>query len=332
MLSIDIGSKKVCVVEGKYLKGNVTVDFCKTIQYEEEVVSNGKIVNRTAVSFLINEIIKTNKLKSKASVVSINNGDIIVRDFSFPQVKLGQLKQLVNSEMLRIVGTETNFIIDFTVNGVTDDNMLSVKAYAVSEEIVQGYYSLIKGLRLKPYAFDVHANSIFKLFSNKAINGRKQENSNVMLADIGYSQIVFNGFADGKPDFSRTESSPVQKFLSEISSLTRQEFNESDIENLNFLPDAAYESAVMEETCRFFLNRLSEVMQRYVLYNMTANRGGVERIYIYGGIASAKGLDVMLSDLLKIPVEVIKTIEGVNLPEECNLHSICNAVGALIRE
>ncbi|MGI6279340.1 MAG: pilus assembly protein PilM [Acutalibacteraceae bacterium] len=333
MLSIDIGSKKVCVVEGRSQKGSITVDFCKSIEFEEEVVSNGKIVNRPAVSFLINEIIKTNKIKSKAAVVTINNSDIIVRDFTFPQVKKRQLRQLVNSEMLQVVGTDSNFIIDFTVNGVTDNNMLSVKAYAVSEDIIESYFSLIKELKLKPYAMDLHANSISKLFLGKAINGKTQENSSVILADIGYSQIIFHGFKNGKSQFCRTENSPVQSLVTDLSSATRSEFGESEAEKLDFSPDAEYESSIVADACKFFVHRLSEAIQRYILYNITTTQiEAVSHIYIYGGIAAAKGLDIMLSDLLKVPVEVVKNVEGIVLPDGCRMHGICNAVGALIRE
>lgn len=332
MLSIDVGSKKVCVVQGSSRNGNVTVSSCAEIEYENEVVTNGVISDRPALSFIINEIIKTNRMKSKAAVVTINSGDIVAREFTLPNIKSLNLKLLVVNEMSRILGEDSGYIIDFVSSPSTEDNMLSIKAYAVRKEIVESYYSLLKELKLKPYAFDLHANAMSKLLEGTTINGKSYNDDNVIVADIGYSKIAFHGFSAGVCRFNRTEVSLVQEFVREIGSIYRIDVTQEQLAKLDFSPDYEFDNIVISDTCKYFIYRLSEEIQKYIQYILLNSEiKDVAQVIICGGIASIKGIAEALSISLKIPVEVLSSVGKATVPEGCSLSKICNAAGALIR-
>src|ERR1035437_8380247 len=106
MISIDIGSNKVCVVEGSYHSGNVVVTGWGEIEYDSEMFADGEIVDRTTLSFLIAEIIKRNKFKSRNAVITINNSDIIMRELILPEMKHKEMQALVENEMQRIIGSD----------------------------------------------------------------------------------------------------------------------------------------------------------------------------------------------------------------------------------
>jgi len=332
MLSIDVGNKKVCVVEGSYRNGQVTVTSCAEIEYKSETTVNGTITDRSSLSFLINEIIKTNHMKSKSAVVSFNSSDIIAREFKLPNIKVGSLQALVKNEMSRIMGADDEYVIDFTVNGVTEDKLLNVSAFAVSREVVEGYYKLLHELRLKPVALDIHANAISKLLSNATINGRIPDTGNMIIADIGYSKIAFHVFSSGVCRFNRTEVSPVQEFAREIASINRVDITANDLAKLDVSPDFEYENTLIGDTCRYFVYRLSDEIQRYIQYViLNSTSKSVSQIYICGGIASVNGIEEALTTSLKIPVETLKSVNRLTLPKDCSLTKVCNAAGALIR-
>jgi type IV pilus assembly protein PilM len=328
MLSIDVGSKKVCIIEGNYNNGNVIVTACGEIEYTSEVTVNGMITDRSNLAFLINEIIKTNHMKSKQAVISINSSDIVLREFKLPNIKLPSLQLLVKNEMNNVVGNDSEFIVDFVVTGETSEKLLTVFAYAVPSDMVDGYYKLLKESKLSAVSLDIHANSISKLLSNTLINGTDTSDENFIVADIGFSKITFHGFIGGACRFNRTEISPVQEFLQNIDAYS----NEADREQLDLTPDIEQKITVIFDTYKYILPRVADEIQRYMQYIMINSPSkSVLKIYICGGVASIKGADTALSNILKIPVETLRSVERLTLPENCSLTKVCNAAGALIR-
>lgn len=332
MLSMDIGSKKVSIVEGSYQKGRVRITGAGEAEYKEDVVDNGEIKDRSTLEFIIKEIIKSHNFKSRQAVVTINSSEIISRELRLPNVRIADLEQMVRSEMLKYVGGESQFAIDFVINGPAPDNLLSVTAYVMSHDMVHSYFTLLQGCRLTPVALDVHANSISKLVSGAVINNKPAE-ANLMLADIGYQRLNFHGFTGGAFRFTRTELSPVQDLVRELGALVRADSPRALLESLNLTPGAAQESALVSDVCRYFLMRLSNEINKYCQYvMMNSAEKQYPIIYLLGGVAQIKGLADALSESLRTPVALLRTLDRVQLPAGHRLASYCNAAGALIRK
>lgn len=332
MLSIDVGSKKVCVVEGKNQGNSVTISSCGEIVYENEVVVNDEITDRPALSFMINEIIKTKRMKSKSAVVTLNSDDIISREFKLPKVKLSSLKQIVNNEMLRIIRDDKGYITDFIVTGTTEDNMLSVKAYAAPKSLVESYFALLKELKLKPYALDFAENSVSKLFSSTPVNGETYDDSNMIVINVGYSKVFFHGFTRGKSNFYRMDVSPVQEFYKEVESLKGINAANSFVTELTFSPDHDYDNPVISEASASFVYALTGLIRKHIQYFIiNSDIKSIKKIYVCGGIISASGLEKALTEQIKIPVEQVRQVGRLTVPEDISLSKICIAAGSLIR-
>lgn len=333
MISIDVGSKKVCVAEGRYRGDSVTITSFDEIGYEHDVVENGTITDRAALSFLINEIIKKNHMKAKSAVVTIGSSETVIRELKLPDVKLAQIKLLVGNEMSRIVRDDHGFLVDFVVAGKTEDNMLAVTASAIPKNMVESYYTLLKELKLTPYALSVPEDAISKLLSGTTINGAQQNDSTVIVLDIGFSKLSFYGFSGGVSRFNRTDVSPMQDFVREISSLSRMDVSTELMSKMNFNPNHEYEEPGMNEACRYFVYRLSEEIQKYTQYlAINSEMKAFDRIYVCGGISSSSGLDAALSESLRMPVETIQNIGRVIVPKGAQVTNLCVAAGAMIRK
>ncbi len=333
MISIDIGSKKVGVAEGSFRGDTVTVTAFGEIEYESEVVVNGAITDRPALSFLINEIIKTKRMKSKAAVVTVSSSDTIIREFKFPNVKLPQLKLLVSNEMYRVVRDESGFVVDFVVTGMTEDKMLTVMACAVPKQLVESYSALLKELKLTPYALTIPEDSVAKLLSKTSLNGNVHDSCNIIVVDIGYSRLAFYGFSKGISRFNRSDVSPVQEFVREVGSLNRIDVTMDYMQSLDLSPNYEYENTAMTDTCRYFIYRLSEEIQKYTQYLiMNSELKEVEKIYICGGISNVNGLDIALTESLRIPVETIRSVGRLKVASGLPVTKLCVAAGALMRK
>lgn len=333
MLSIDVGSRKVSVVEGLYKNDIVTVNSFAEIEYNSEVTLNGVITDRSSLSLLINEIIKTNQMKSKEAIITFTSSDIIVREFKLPKVKMQQLESLVKNEMYRIVGSEDSFLVEFIIKSEIEDNLYLVEAYAISIDTVEGYFNLLRELKLKPIALDVNSNAASKLLSNTSINGYDPKDTTVIVADIGYSKITFDVFNSGVCYLNRIEVSPVAEFTREIASLLRVDITNEDLAKLDLSPNFVHENNMINDTCRYFIYRLSDEIQRYIQYVLLNSVSKtVDRICITGGITSIKGFDTAIANSLKIPVELLYSVGRLHISDEYPIIKVCNAAGALIRK
>lgn len=332
MISIDIGSKKVCVIEGSYHSGHVNVTGWGEIIYDNDLIADGVITDQATLSFLISEIIKRNNFKSKNTVVTINNSDVIVRELVIPLMKQKEMQTLVENEMKRIIGSDGKYIIDYITGEKAEDKMIKVTAYALESEKVDSYHKLVKNLKLSAAAMDIHSNSLSKLLNNTTLNNFPHSGENIVIADIGYSHISFHGFTNGIKMFDRTELSPLPDFLREAASITRSEINNELINGLDFSMENLYQNSILADTCRYFISRLSDEIQRYIQYMIiNSPLKVVSKVYLIGGIVHMNGLSIMLANSLSIPVETLNQVGRLTVPNNCAVHKIANAAGALIR-
>ncbi len=332
MLAIDIGSKKVCVAEGRSRKDTVTVTACGEIEYAAPLVSDGKIEDAATLGFLINEIITKQGMKSRKAVVTVNSTAVVAREFQLPNVKLPRLHLLVQNEMQLVLGSNNGYVVDFTVTGQTDEGLLTVLAFAVPGELVEDYRRLLEQLRLKPHALDLHANAISKLCSEGAINDNPPGEDNIILADVGYAHICFYGFCKGSCQFIRTEASPLRDFIEELGSVFRTDVNTQTMELLDLTPGLTLEDPALVEAIDRFTTRLADEIQRYAQYLLlNSSSKKIAKVYMAGGASQLKGLDAALSLALGIEVQPLQSVAGLKLPAGCSLAKVCNAAGALIR-
>jgi len=333
MLAIDVGNRKVSIVDG-YLKGEqIVISSWGEVEYTGEFVANGVIKDRVALANAISRLLKSKHVKASSANITINSTEIITRNLTFPNVKNQVLGVLVKNEMTEFLGPENDYIIDFIINGTTPENMLNIIAYAVPMHIVKDYYYLLKDLHLKPVAMDIDAVSMYKLLSNSTkINGDSISKGNVIITDIGCSKMNLHVYNNGEYVLCRTESSPVQDFANEMATLMGKEANIELMSKIDLSPDKKYENPAVGDACRYFIFRLVDDIQHYIQYVVSSSAdNSIEKIYLCGGISRVHGIDEALSSYLKIPVEVVSSIDRISAPRGCPLNCICYAAGALIR-
>lgn len=332
MLAIDIGSRKVCVLEGKTRRDKVVVTAFGEIEYETQLVSDGKIQDHATLGFYINEIIKTLKMKSRKAVVTINSTAVVAREFILPNVKPAKLELLVQNEMMLVLGSESGYVIDYTVIDQTPEGMLKVQAFAAPVELVEDYRWLLEEVGLKPHALDLHTNAISKLCTDGAFNKTKPGEDNIILADIGYTHICFYSFCKGVCQFFRTEASPLRDLMDEVGALRHEDANGQTMAYLALWSPATKEDPALADAVDRFTTRLADEIQRYTQYLLlNSTYKSVSNIYIIGGAACLKGLDAALTQQLGINTQVLESVTGLKLPIGCRLAKTCNAAGALIR-
>ena len=334
LIAIDLCSKSASVLEGAFNAGVLHVSKCVRIDMKESMVADGVITDATGLQLALSNVLGEYRFRSRSAAVTINSTRIITRDFELPALGETLLSQLVRSEMQQVLGTDKEYGIDYIVRGQTADEnhnaLYRVQAYAIPKNIIDGCYDLLRALRLKPAAMDIHANSISKLLSGARINGNDPDEL-FIAASIGHQSMELHVFRRGVQPFSRTTASPLSDFLKEYANTLRCEAADLDVSEIRFT-DYSQDNPILAEARRSFQLRIADELQRFLQFVIPHNPGvPISRICLCGSISRFSDFDTALSITLNMPVEMLHFVPGVSLPRGASLSMVAYAAGALSR-
>lgn len=342
LVSLDIGTRNVTAVEGIAGK-NLTVEVSAVANAAlmDDTVIDGMLRQPTEVMTKINMMLPAAGIKTKNAVVTINGGNMLVREFDIPQGKPRQMEAIVRNEMISTYAAGESDVIEGKLLGAFEKDgakMYHVRAMAVNRDLVTGYYNLIMNAKLKPVAMDSHANAVEKLLSGKPkLNGTDLTDKCGMLLDFGQSGImcyITNGY-----QICTTRFIPLG--MSDLASmLVGQMMLSIDQEKTNFAPLIDFTDEIKKDepimlTAANFVTQCCNEIQRVIMYAMPKLPfSSVNHAFVYGGGSQMPGVSEYIGKLLGIDAKAltsVSTLKFKNAADEKQLALCLNAAGALIR-
>lgn len=346
-IAIDIGSKYTKLVRGEVnKKGNVVISDYFIEQTPEGAVENGYIRNSAELIPFLGDFVRKYNLGKSQCYISVKSSDIVSKEIFVPMLKGSKLKKVIQNEIDITFGSMTNSYIDYMISDtdvIDYKSIYKIMAYAVPKEIVLNYYEFISTINLKPMAFDVHRNAMFKLFRNEevAINENKLKDRVIILADLGASYLDLDLIVDNRSIFKRS--------IAITDELTMEEdFNSGFANDYDSIPDnneySTYLSSEMGMNDTYytddfsyspvspFFTKVNEEVYKMMQFAVSREGGKpVSTIYLYGGNVRTQGLDQFLSSSLDVGVEKISSISNIELSPEADITDFIIASGSLIR-
>jgi type IV pilus assembly protein PilM len=347
ILSIDIGSKYIKLVEGYYQGKKVVVDKAEIIETPENCYDDGKIVNMIVMKEEILKALKNMKCKARHVVCSTKSTSVINRIIEVPQVKEKEIGSLVEFEIKQYLPIDfEDYIIDY--RKISEFEVKGVKKFRIAvgvypKTIAKGYWDLIRELKLIPLALDLSSNCINKLFSEDGeINFEDYSSKEtVAVIDIGYEQIELDIISEGILEFTRILQGGGSYIDASIGSQMFIERNEGEKKKIELcdLRDnkekTNFEEDMINDAAKLVINRWHEQINRMFDYFKSKERDKhLSRIYIYGGTSELKGIEDYLSSVFDMPVSIIEYMDNIqvkDLAKDIKINRYLNAIGAIIR-
>jgi len=340
LLSIDIGSKNLHLVEGYYNKDNLTVQNAKIFPIPEGCIKDDLIENPDLLAETLKESIKTGGFMAKEVVLTINSCNAIVRDIDLPQAKPKEIEKMIRTELTQTFNIVGSDVIQYKlIEKVTNNDGTSLNRYrvtAIDADTIDSYYSFIKSTKLKAVAMDINLNSIEKLFSKcTIINDRLIGDETIMLIDFGHTYTTLYFISKNKPVFYRHI-----KFGSKEIEKTITDETFSLVSDLISLKESDYSFFSEEESAKkyfallkpFFYKFHDEIRKVMGFYASRTNIAPVGFMYMFGQGSDLIGLPAYFESNLNVPTEKIRSLSNVNIKNaEQLLPAHLNAIGALIR-
>src|SRR5665647_894839 len=100
LVSIDIGSKNIKIVEGSSDKKNLLIKKAVTVQTPINAISEGNIKEYDSIRNAVKQTLTANSIRTKNAVFSINTTSLITRTVELPVVKNGaEIIQMIRFEL-----------------------------------------------------------------------------------------------------------------------------------------------------------------------------------------------------------------------------------------
>lgn len=343
LVSLDIGSSDIKIVEGQVKGGKLKVYNMSKIKSPEDIIQDGELFNEESILIKLKEEMKTSKVRTKNIALVSSSSTIISREIIVPYVENNEeLKTLVNYEIEQFLAINlNNYVIQFMrLEEVMVDEVRKQKIFTIiyPKNLIESYRNLAEKLLLNPYALDISNNSIRKLNSIADIYNvdliNKEES--ILYLDLGYKSVDLSIVNSNNLEFIRVMpigGIEIDRFIADLNGISMEEAEEikkTQVEVGKHRKENQLNDGVVE-VIEGWLEDLNRIIQ---FYTNKSNGKKINHIYLYGGTSKLRGIDEYIA--LKTGIDTTKIITANNIEFSKNVNTTTieeyvNALGALVR-
>ncbi|WFD11042.1 type IV pilus assembly protein PilM [Tepidibacter hydrothermalis] len=347
VLSIDIGNKNIKIVLGKQNKNNVSVEKAIVIETPPNSYRDGNVWDIQGLKSVINKYIKSEKIKTKKTICTVQSTSIINREIKLPLAKKEEeMNTMVRFEIEQYLPIMfDDYVIEYKILETFIEEGIKkgrITVAALPKTIAEDYLKLIKELSLTPVALDMNSNAVSKLYESKVtINDENSSlDKTVAVIDIGHTQMNLNMISNGVVEFSRVipvGSNEIDTNIANMLNVSLEEAEKRKIENSNLNHEKGLISLEMlNDIVKDTVNNYMEEIRRIFRYYKNIKRENtIDEIYLHGAGSEIKGLEDYLKKELDISVVKIEKMSNVKLGKETQdikLNQYLNCIGSIIRK
>ncbi len=298
LVGVDIGTASIKICFLKNVKGFFTVQNVVFQTYEQDLLSDGHIVDVAFVGDELKRLFDENRIKSRNVACALSSYSVISKKILMPF--------LAEDELENTIGMEVENAIPFPLKDIyysyyvmgTDfekQNMLNVKIVAAKKEIVDAYIAAfnVAGLSLHILDVDVFgvSNIVEQIYSPKDFS--------VVVVDIGASVTNIAILNGENIEFTRELMMGGKYLTTLIQKSARLSFGDAEKKKLASDSNIAY---LFED---FIFNIASEINKTVRFYLATKPKENIGKIFITGGSSLLAGLKEKIVEDTGIEAEVI---------------------------
>ena len=310
-VALDIGSGLIKLVQISHGTGEPVLTKVATTQVVDDAIVEGEVMDKGIVADAIRGLMASSGIKTKQVVTAVGGRDVIIKKIAMDRMKEAEAREVIRWEAEQHVPFDMdNVELDFQILDPEADGLqMTVLLVAAKRELVETKLALLRDVGLEPSLIDVDAFALHNAFE---VNHPDAMRGVVGLVNIGHETTNVNILDDGVPVLTRDISIGTRRFREDLQrerGLSAEEAErmlqafETDPMLLPFLENRGEELAVGIERAAAFLQSASR------------SAGGVSRLFTTGGGSRIPGLNKILADRLRLPVQQANPIQRLTVAE-----------------
>ncbi len=311
VVGIDIGSHAIKVCQLKRTDQAYMVVNLGSAVLPEDAVDDGTLNDPELVRKIIDELLKSLKIKKKKVGFSISGYSVIVKKVNLAVMSEEELEEHIQTEAEQYIPFDIEDVyLDFQdlKTNTGDSDRTDVMLVAAKKDIVDTYLEMLVDLDLKPVIVDVDG---FALENTYEYNYPKNES--VALVDIGASKMNINIISKGISVVARDIVVGSRQLTEQIQVAFDLEFDEAEALKLGHIPAEEKQEEIAEIFSSTCTQWVLEIKKAIDLYQANHTDAPLTRLVLSGGGAKVSGLVEYLENETDLPVELFNPFNNMTV-------------------
>jgi type IV pilus assembly protein PilM len=311
-VGLDIGSGLIKLVAIQHGAGGepvlTKVAFTSVV---DDAIVEGEVMDPGIVAEAIKGLMQSAGIKAKQVVTAVGGRDVIIKKITMDRMKESEAREVIRWEAEQHVPFDMeNVELDFQILDPDADGLqMTVLLVAAKRELIETKTSLLADVGVEPGIIDVDAFALHNAF---ALNYPEAMRGIVGLVNIGHETTNVNILDDGVPVLTRDIPVGTRRFREDMQ--RERGMSAEDAERLLQGSDTSPELVPFLETRG---EEIAVGIERAAAFLQSASRSsaGLQRLYTTGGGARIPGLNRVLADRLRLPVQLANPIEKLQVAD-----------------
>lgn len=298
LVGVDIGTTSIKLCALRSSKAGIALENVGMRSYEENLLSDGNIINSGFVAQELRGLFAENKIKCKDVACALSSYTVITKKVTVPFLEEAELENSIHLEVENVIPFPLKDIYySYYVMGVNEEkeDMMDIQIVAARKEIVDGYIKVfgLAGLNLQILDVDIFCvtNLIEQIYN--------PTDSSVIAIDIGASVTNIAIIKGANIEFTREILMGGRYLTAQIEKTMGISYKDAEMRKTTDDGGMAY---LFED---FIFNIASEITKTINFYTATKPKETISRIYLTGGSSQLIGLKEKIVEDTKIEIEYL---------------------------
>ncbi len=311
-VGLDIGSGLIKLVAISHASGGPVITKVAFATVGNDAIVEGEVMDPAIVADAIKGLLASAGIKTKKVVTAVGGRDVIIKKIAMDRMKEPEAREVIRWEAEQHVPFDMdNVELDFQILDPEGDGLqMTVLLVAAKRELVDHKMALLSDVGLDPAIIDIDAFALHNAFE---LNYPDAMRGVVGLINIGHETTNINILDEGVPVLTRDIPIGTRRFKEDLQRERGLSADEAD----RLLQGAEESSAALDPLLESRGEELAVGIERAAAFLQSASRsaGGISRIFTTGGGARIPRLNKVLSDRLRIPVQLANPIEKLQVAD-----------------
>jgi type IV pilus assembly protein PilM len=311
-VGLDIGSGLIKLVAISHASGGPVLTKVAFTSVVNDAIVEGEIMDPAIVAEAIKGLMASSGIKTKKVVVAVGGRDVIIKKIAMDRMKEAEAREVIRWEAEQHVPFDMdNVELDFQILDPESEGLqMTVLLVAAKRELVEHKVALLSDVGLEASVIDVDAFALHNAFE---INYPEAMRGVVGLVNIGHETTNINILDEGVPVLTRDIPIGTRRFKEDLQ--RERGLSADEAEAVLRGTDTANEA--LDPLLETRGEELAVGIERAAAFLQSSSRSanGIGRIFTTGGGARIPRLNKVLSDRLRIPVQLANPIEKLQVAD-----------------
>jgi type IV pilus assembly protein PilM len=310
-VALDIGSGLIKLVVVTHGVGDPVLTKVAYTSVVDDAIVEGEIMDPGIVADAIKGLLASAGVKTKQVVIAVGGRDVIIKKIQMDRMKEADAREVIRWEAEQHVPFDMeNVELDFQILDPEGEGLqMTVLLVAAKRELVENKVALLAEAGLTPSVIDVDAFALHNAFE---INYPDEMRGVVGLVNIGHEMTNINILEDGIPVLTRDLPVGTRRFREDI-----QRERGLSAEEADQLLQGFERNEILDPFLETRGEELAVGIERAAAFLQSASRSanGISRLWLTGGGGRIPGLNKVLADRLRLPVELANPLARLRVAD-----------------